>query len=903
MTRASSGLLVLLFVQRAECQSNQKPTLSTVTPTAGEVGDGDTVLTLTGTGFSPQSIVNWNGSDLTPLSVDLATRKVLTVNIPSAALTAVNTNSITVSNPSPGGGASNKLWFTVYAACGSTLTSMADGTPAKSNGRNTTTGQACYVPGDYGLQYECPEFVNRFYADKLPGGQSSRNWGGAAKTYLDGCFDVGCKQQGMIGYRNGGATRPDFGDVLVFDATRKNTHGHVAIVSNVTDTGISVIEQNWSVTGAASSGTSSWPAPVVSTNSYSVQPRGGAPILGWLRPSDRKPIGNFDGIDPTAAKIFGWAEDQDNLAAAVQVHIYIDKKAGATGASPIAIFASDPRPDVGNHGFNYVLPNSYRDGQNHMVWVWAIDLTDITGAHNIQLAGSPKTFNIPPANQPPTAGFVMTSGTQSVTSGQTLNVSVPPGGSALIDFTDQSHANNLGGSIAFWIWSVNGTQVSAVSSFSQSFSKGTYQISLFAGDNTGTYGPAATGTVVVTEALQTGPSELFQTALYNDPSLVAYWRFEGNSNDSKGTHNGTDTSVLYGNSYGKFGQGANFGGSSNIVIPDTSDFHLTAPYSISFWINPSVAGYGPFGYNEFLSNTDSSGNHGFLFVNYSDYYYPCCLLPTPPGLYGLQFYYGAGPYGQNANTTITSALTNGLWYHVALVDDGTRVTMYLNGSVAGTGPENPSSYAGVTGLQIGGINGNSQKLNGSLDDAAIFSRALTPAEVVSLYTGQAAPSAAVRLISDVGISGPGTDYFNLGWSFTISAPITVSALGFFDWDQDGFAINPPVGIFDAGTHALLAAITVTSSDPIESAVSTTDGHSGGFRYHDLPSPLNLPVGTYVIAGNAGGSDPYVSVSVGTTAPGVGFGQAVYVNGSGLLFPTAFVTDGRFAYFGPNFKFR
>ena len=43
-------------------------------------------------------------------------------------------------------------------------------------------------------------------------------------------------------------------------------------------------------------------------------------------------------------------------------------------------------------------------------------------------------------------------------------------------------------------------------------------------------------------------------------NLISYWKFEGNSNDSIGANNGTDTTVSYNSSYGKIGQGVNTNG-------------------------------------------------------------------------------------------------------------------------------------------------------------------------------------------------------------------------------------------------------------------------------------------------------------------------------------------------------
>src|SRR5690606_35078959 len=58
-------------------------------------------------------------------------------------------------------------------------------------------------------------------------------------------------------------------------------------------------------------------------------------------------------------------------------------------------------------------------------------------------------------------------------------------------------------------------------------------------------------------------------------ALVAYWKYNGNSNDSSGNgHNGTDTSMTYG--AGQVGDCAIFNGStSKIIVPDANGFSFT----------------------------------------------------------------------------------------------------------------------------------------------------------------------------------------------------------------------------------------------------------------------------------------------------------------------------------------
>src|SRR2546427_13131922 len=71
--------------------------------------------------------------------------------------------------------------------------------------------------------------------------------------------------------------------------------------------------------------------------------------------------------------------------------------------------------------------------------------------------------------------------------------------------------------------------------------------------------------------------------------LVAWWRGEGNANDSSGNgHNGTLLNGV-GFDIGKFGQAFSFAGNPNTVfVPDSPDFKLTNSLTVSAWIYPKA---------------------------------------------------------------------------------------------------------------------------------------------------------------------------------------------------------------------------------------------------------------------------------------------------------------------------
>jgi len=79
-------------------------------PDAIAPGSAGFTLTINGTGFVSGSVVHWNGSALVTTFVRGSR---LTASVPAANIANASTASVTVVNPSPGGGISNKVFFPI----------------------------------------------------------------------------------------------------------------------------------------------------------------------------------------------------------------------------------------------------------------------------------------------------------------------------------------------------------------------------------------------------------------------------------------------------------------------------------------------------------------------------------------------------------------------------------------------------------------------------------------------------------------------------------------------------------------------------------------------------------------------------------------------------------------------
>ncbi|MFM7216741.1 MAG: beta strand repeat-containing protein, partial [Bacteroidota bacterium] len=86
------------------------PVSSSLNPTSAIAGGSSFTLTVTGSGFYPASVINWNGSARTTTYVNSTT---LTAAIGSADIASAGTANVTVINPAPGGGTSSAQSFSI----------------------------------------------------------------------------------------------------------------------------------------------------------------------------------------------------------------------------------------------------------------------------------------------------------------------------------------------------------------------------------------------------------------------------------------------------------------------------------------------------------------------------------------------------------------------------------------------------------------------------------------------------------------------------------------------------------------------------------------------------------------------------------------------------------------------
>lgn len=114
------------------------------------------------------------------------------------------------------------------------------------NGGVGHTGKRNLTEDGYniGLSYQCVEFAKRYYYQyykhKMPDAY------GNAKDFFDVTVKDGKlnSKRDLIQFTNPGISKPCIGDLLIFDGHAGNKYGHVAIVSDVRENEIEIIQQN-----------------------------------------------------------------------------------------------------------------------------------------------------------------------------------------------------------------------------------------------------------------------------------------------------------------------------------------------------------------------------------------------------------------------------------------------------------------------------------------------------------------------------------------------------------------------------------------------------------------------------------------------------------------------------------
>lgn len=206
--------------------------------------------------------------------------------------------------------------------------------------------------------------------------------------------------------------------------------------------------------------------------------------------------------------------------------------------------------------------------------------------------------------------------------------------------------------------------------------------------------------------------------LDHSSGLTNYWKLDEASDpviDSWGSNNGTSLGGVTQGVTGKIDNASQFDGIYGTKIIASPIEFETGAFSISFWIKSS---------GDLASNMIPIGSGS----------YPGYYIQIKGSAVGnkLTFRTSNGtPNDLNANSTITDTD----WHHIVLTRDGSgNKKLYLDG-VQDNVTTNDGSRDTTNGqnFQIGS-SGWGQPFNGTIDDVAVWNRALSESEVLALYS-------------------------------------------------------------------------------------------------------------------------------------------------------------------------
>ncbi len=218
---------------------------------------------------------------------------------------------------------------------------------------------------------------------------------------------------------------------------------------------------------------------------------------------------------------------------------------------------------------------------------------------------------------------------------------------------------------------------------------------------------------------------------------VALWRGEDGPGDSAGSHVG---SLENGGGYrdGVIGRAFSLAGSDDYLhVPGRADLDITGDLSFDAWIRLDDTDFGapdPYGVggDRVIVAKANAADTELTYAFWVEGDSPQTAAAAP-----LAF--ASGARGNPATVAMSSDLSwqADTWYHVAVVRSGSTVTFYRDGQAAGSATigGTPAS-TGTAPVTVGAGLVDATMLNpikGGLDEAQLFDRALSAAEVAQVH--------------------------------------------------------------------------------------------------------------------------------------------------------------------------
>jgi septal ring-binding cell division protein DamX len=217
-------------------------------------------------------------------------------------------------------------------------------------------------------------------------------------------------------------------------------------------------------------------------------------------------------------------------------------------------------------------------------------------------------------------------------------------------------------------------------------------------------------TVTKTISIQPMPVPTGSTCVAPPSGAVAWYPGDGNANDITAGHSGA---MQNGATFapGIAGQAFSLNGVSSFVqVPDSTAWSFgSAPFTIALWAKFN----DPNGEGTFIASDDGGGSQNKWF-----------FLHSGGNLY---FHLNSPEYGPVDAVTFPWSAQPGQWYHLAVTRNNSTYTLYIDGLQGNSANEDHVIADSSAALTIG------QGFNGLLDEIGIYNRALSTAEIQSIF--------------------------------------------------------------------------------------------------------------------------------------------------------------------------
>ena len=248
-------------------------------------------------------------------------------------------------------------------------------------------------------------------------------------------------------------------------------------------------------------------------------------------------------------------------------------------------------------------------------------------------------------------------------------------------------------------------------------------------------------------------------------SLVAAYSFDEGSGttvfDSSGSgNNGTIRGANW-VTYGRFGRGLAFDGSTSVVsVNDSSSLDLTSGMTLEAWVYPS----------SFSSWND-------IIYKGGDVYYLEAATSVTPGAS-----VGTGSKTSSPLLSSPKALPLRAWTHVAATYDGISLKIFTNGVLAANRAQTGLLSVSALPLNIGADSSRGTYYSGVIDEIRIYSRALAASEIqTDMNTSVGSPGLSLPWeSSDIG------NVTSVGTASGSNGSLTVSGNGALNSTSDNF---------------------------------------------------------------------------------------------------------------------